>query len=324
MHRFKTTPPSVIVGRDCDRVVEARNLRFYPKYHRYRPAEEPEPLNEERFKPGKNEAVLFWFSPFSHRTPVIGLRFPYVPWIKKEVHDLIRSSKHWRGKVRGGWLPGYNLWFLEDERLISEMPELLWKCSLGPRWVHRLGFPDPPEFYDDDDGVFIIRARRFLPAKDVTFEERVRLFEEKYVRADHSECWVWNGATARKGYGSFQSAPGKKGQAHRFAYEVYVRPIPKNFMVLHFCDNPPCVNPYHLFLGTAADNTADMLEKGRAAGGSLPGKLNPSAKLGEEDVKKVKEKLRKGQSQASVAREFGVHTSTIHLIAKGKKWKHIK
>jgi hypothetical protein len=77
------------------------------------------------------------------------------------------------------------------------------------------------------------------------------------------DCWLWKAATNRKGYGLI-SLNGKLRRAHRIAYELTYGPAPKGLLVLHHCDNPSCCNPTHLFVGTAANNTEDMIAKGRA------------------------------------------------------------
>lgn len=78
-----------------------------------------------------------------------------------------------------------------------------------------------------------------------------------------SGCWEWQGHRLPKGYGHFRGLTAKNVKAHRFAYELLVGPIPDGLRVLHRCDNPPCVNPVHLFLGTDKDNSDDKIAKGR-------------------------------------------------------------
>ena len=78
-------------------------------------------------------------------------------------------------------------------------------------------------------------------------------------------CWSWRGGRTKHGYGEIQHR-GEKLMAHRVSYEKYVGPIPTGMLVLHRCDNPPCTNPEHLFLGTHVDNGRDMMQKGRGRG----------------------------------------------------------
>jgi hypothetical protein len=95
-----------------------------------------------------------------------------------------------------------------------------------------------------------------------TFAER---FWEKVDQRADDVCWLWNGRARHwAGYGMFHVGNDRAEQAHRVAYALAIGPIPSGLGVLHRCDNPPCCNPSHLFLGTQADNLKDMWAKGRA------------------------------------------------------------
>ncbi len=88
-----------------------------------------------------------------------------------------------------------------------------------------------------------------------------RFWQQVAIIPEHS-CWEWLGAKSPKGYGTF-GANRKHFQAHRFSWQIHFGPIPDGLLVCHKCDNPSCVRPEHLFLGTALDNTRDMINKGR-------------------------------------------------------------
>ena len=93
-----------------------------------------------------------------------------------------------------------------------------------------------------------------------TVEQR---FNKKYVINEDTDCWEWQNATNNIGYGMFRWTSGKMRTAHRASYEIYKGPIPEGMIVCHTCDNPKCVNPEHLWVGTRKDNYDDMVSKGR-------------------------------------------------------------
>jgi len=91
------------------------------------------------------------------------------------------------------------------------------------------------------------------------------LMEERFwAKVDRTDdCWLWTACRTTHGYGQFRPERSRGAQAHRVAWELTNGPIPAGMLVLHRCDNPPCVNPAHLFLGTQSDNMRDMYAKGR-------------------------------------------------------------
>ncbi|KRB22709.1 HNH endonuclease [Mesorhizobium sp. Root172] len=132
-------------------------------------------------------------------------------------------------------------------------------------------------------------------------------------------CWEWAGSRLVSGYGRLQDN-GKTIRAHKFFFERTHGPVPAGMMVCHKCDNRICVNPSHLFLGTAKDNKDDCCNKARHAHGAG----NGMAKLTDELVIAIKAELAAAtKSQAEIARQYGVSAVSISLIKRGKSWKHL-
>ena len=149
-------------------------------------------------------------------------------------------------------------------------------------------------------------------------EEAIERFEKKFKKVPLG-CWEWQASKHPKGYASF-SLDGKVTGAHRASFKLYVGEVQKGMCVCHRCDNPGCVNPSHLYLGTNAENTHDRDNKGR---GSY-GEGRPNAKLTEQKVNEIKGKWLAGNTMASIGREYGVSRQTISTIIHLKKWKRVK
>lgn len=171
------------------------------------------------------------------------------------------------------------------------------------------------------------------------------------------DCWLWMKSRGRGGYGRFSVHSGHS-PAHRVAYELAKGEIPDGLLVCHSCDNPPCVNPAHLWLGTQVTNAIDMASKGRqvfqkrpelAPRGerngthtrpqslrrgddhwtrrmperikAMPGEAHPNARLTRQQVAEMRGRYaRGGVTQALLAREYGVSFQHVHDIVRGKKW----
>lgn len=135
-------------------------------------------------------------------------------------------------------------------------------------------------------------------------------------------CRVWRGATAKGGYGK-RKIKGRMVLVHRWTWEQVNGPIPDGMKVLHQCDNPPCYLIEHLFLGTQADNMADMHAKGRARHGvGRPlGEANGMSKLTVTQVAEVREAIAQGDVQRRIAERYGVSPATISKIKTGVVWR---
>jgi hypothetical protein len=143
----------------------------------------------------------------------------------------------------------------------------------------------------------------------------------KVKKTSEDGCWNWTGYKNAEGYGAVQWN-GKLDRAHRISYRLFHGPIPPGILVCHHCDNPPCVNPKHLFLGTNQDNTDDKVEKHRHTW--CTGSEHPNAKLDELKVLEIKRLLRYEITQSVIAKQFGVSCGTIKAIRQKKSWVHVR
>ena len=144
---------------------------------------------------------------------------------------------------------------------------------------------------------------------DYTEEELKRCFHSKITKT--GGCWLWTGALNSGHYGAFFLK--KVHRAHRFSWELYNGPIPERMHVLHKCDNPPCVNPEHLFLGTAKDNTEDKIKKRRASYGR---------KLSKRDADFIRGVYQNRVTYGTLAKTFGVSREAIARIVRGDTYLH--
>lgn len=144
-------------------------------------------------------------------------------------------------------------------------------------------------------------------------------------------CWLWSGSTQTFGYGKYDGR-----LVHRVVWELTNGQIPDGLCVLHKCDNPPCVNPDHLFLGTKKDNTADMTAKGRDKGRWVKGQANKCpaaakargekhwmAKLSEADIVSIRSIRASGYTHRQMGKMYGVSHSMIGYILRGHNWAHV-
>lgn len=145
-----------------------------------------------------------------------------------------------------------------------------------------------------------------------------RFWEKVDTSAGPHGCWPWTGGRKKTGYGLFWVETGMNA-AHRVAWSLKHGPVPSGKWVLHSCDNPPCCNDAHLFLGTHIVNMKDKAKKGRAP----RGEHNANSKLTVEAVQKIRRLTQDGLSRRKIAVQVGIDESTVSRIARGKTWKHL-
>ena len=156
-------------------------------------------------------------------------------------------------------------------------------------------------------------------------EKEIRIFWRKVDRKSYGKCWEWIGCVGDSGYGQ-GGTRNNRYSAHRFSWELHYGEIPNGLLVCHHCDNPSCVNPKHLFIGTQKDNINDMDKKGRRKphreNPKLRGENNINSKLTEEKVLEIL-KLKGEKPVVEISKQYNVCYTTIYNIFKGTTWKHI-
>ncbi len=161
-------------------------------------------------------------------------------------------------------------------------------------------------------------ARTDANQPDIVRDSLRERFDSKWTPEPNTGCWLWFGATSSHGYGALK-VNGSQQRVHRVSWFLDHGRWPEQ-CVLHRCDNPPCVNPAHLFEGTHLDNMTDRRRKRRAAKGVRNGR----AKLTEGQIREIRARYATGDvSAARLGREFGVSSWQTHRIVRSEHWRHV-
>lgn len=166
-------------------------------------------------------------------------------------------------------------------------------------------------------------AATYAPATLRDLESR---FWSKVDRS--GACWLWNASRTTAGYGGIRA--GRRGSpllmAHRVSFALHNGPIPGGHEVCHVCDNPPCVNPAHLFLGSHTDNMRDMTEKGRRRDdATLPrGSAHHSAVLDEAAVVELRRRRKDGATYGELMALSGLSKSSVASLVNYETWRHVQ
>lgn len=142
----------------------------------------------------------------------------------------------------------------------------------------------------------------------------------RYVKKGDG-CWEWMASKNKKGYGSFGTGDRRTSLAHRVSWVLNVGIIPEGFYVLHKCNNPGCVRPSHLYLGTQLDN---MNDRKRTTGYNLHGENNPFSRFSVEDIRNIRELSNQGKSRTEIAEFYECSITAISSIARGKTWAEME
>jgi hypothetical protein len=169
---------------------------------------------------------------------------------------------------------------------------------------------------------------RLLGTKMRTDAQIIQDFWKRVKKGQPDECWEWqaarNSQVKGRDYGVMW-AGSRRWKTHVFSWVLHFGPT-HGLWVCHHCDNPPCCNPVHLFLGTCKDNVADMLQKGRS--NRECGEDRYNARLTEDNIREIRRRYKRRSTGpdngASLAQEFGIVKSMIDSIVKYRRWKHVQ
>jgi hypothetical protein len=154
-------------------------------------------------------------------------------------------------------------------------------------------------------------------------EAQIKRFRLKFQATSPDECWEWTGGLDRTGYGQTHcDYPIRSVKAHRVSYFLEHGPIPDHLCVCHRCDNRKCVNPAHLFLGTPAENSADMVVKNRSF--KPKGEKHGASKLTALQVREIRSIYASGGiSQRLLGLKYGIGQQSVYGIVNRQRWKHV-
>ena len=141
-----------------------------------------------------------------------------------------------------------------------------------------------------------------------------QFWEKVDLPNDRSECWEWTAAT-RNGYGNLKVNQ-VNIKAHRLSYALHYGVLPANFLVCHHCDNPLCVNPHHLFLGTDAENAQDKVRKGRQSRHAN----NGNAKISETQLEEIRARIAAGHTNVAIAKDYPIGHAMVSRIRRGRSY----